>query len=229
MTTVSRYDPIAELYEQITAERHADHHQRVAEFVLHILGPGPGRCVDVGCGNGITSAAVADTGWRVTGVDLARRLLEHAVEHKRLDRVVCADATRLPFKTGHADAVISTYTHTDIDNWAGAVTAIARVLRPGGRFVYIGPHPCFAGAHAIRGADGRVERHPAMFRDPRLRFDAPGFTPRVNGGLRARVGMHQLTLPRLLGPVLTAGLELGGVFESDEDLPSLIGLEVRKP
>lgn len=61
---------------------------------------GPGKALDVGCGTGVHTLALAQHGWDVTGVDLIDRALTQA--RKRLDaanvgaQVVKADATTLP-------------------------------------------------------------------------------------------------------------------------------------
>jgi len=39
------------------------------------------------------------------------------------------------------------FAHTDVDDFAAVVREVARVLSPGGRFVYVGTHPCFVGRH----------------------------------------------------------------------------------
>jgi SAM-dependent methyltransferase len=43
------------------------------------------------------------------------------------------------------DLVVSEFTHTDVDDFAVLAAETRRVLRPGGRFVYVGLHPCFTG------------------------------------------------------------------------------------
>lgn len=59
-----------------------------------------------------------------------------------------ADAGRLPVATGSLDAVIAVMVHTDLPEYAPVLAEIHRVLRPGGRFVHVGVHPCFCGGFA---------------------------------------------------------------------------------
>ena len=60
---------------------------------------GPGNALDLGCGSGTYTAALAARGWTVTGVDLIPRAVAQA--HDRIEKlrlsasIVCADVTRL--------------------------------------------------------------------------------------------------------------------------------------
>jgi hypothetical protein len=40
--------------------------------------------------------------------------------------------------------------HTDVEDFAVVAHQVARCLRPGGRFIYIGLHPCFIGPFVDR-------------------------------------------------------------------------------
>ena len=70
--STARYDGLADWYDT-WSERPA-----VASFtaeaiavVLRLLGPGPGRCLDVGCGGGRLVVELADAGWTAAGADLS--------------------------------------------------------------------------------------------------------------------------------------------------------------
>jgi SAM-dependent methyltransferase len=103
------------------------------------------------------------------------------------------------------------YFHTDVEDLAGAVAEVARCLRPGGRFVYIGLHPCFIGAFVDRTAE--VD-------DQALRF-VPGYSTsrwmrRGSGGGSgpwSRVGGHHKTLEGFLSTFIDAGLRLERIVE----------------
>jgi ubiquinone/menaquinone biosynthesis C-methylase UbiE len=115
--------------------------------LVELLGSGPGVCLEVGCGTGVYAARVADLGWTPVGVDLSAGMLRHAVV--RLP-VAQTDATRLPLPDRSLGAVITVMVHTDVAEYRPILDEIARVLRPGGRFVHIGVHPCFCGGFADR-------------------------------------------------------------------------------
>jgi 2-polyprenyl-3-methyl-5-hydroxy-6-metoxy-1,4-benzoquinol methylase len=75
---VARYDGVAEWYDRelATAPTRPPAHR----VVSRLLGCGDGRLLDVGCGGGALSQAVAELGWRVTGVDISEDQLRLARE-----------------------------------------------------------------------------------------------------------------------------------------------------
>src|SRR4051812_9983004 len=81
-----------------------------------LLGDGPGRCLDLGCGTGRSAPHLRAVGWSVVGVDVSADQLEAAAE--LCDDVRLADAHALPFEDASFDAVISLLTHTDFDDAA---------------------------------------------------------------------------------------------------------------
>jgi SAM-dependent methyltransferase len=221
MTDAPRYDGHAEYYEDFRGELGDDE----LEALGRLLGPGPGRCLDIGCGTGAPTAAVARLGWSVVGVDVSSDLL--AVARGRGLDVVEASARDLPFDDDSFDAVLSVWTHTDIDDFPGAVVEALRVLRPDAPLVYIGAHPCFVGPHSLLVAPGRPpELHPGY--RPARRYD--GSAPGIGNpqGLRGRVGAKHLPLHDLFGAFTGAGLRIERFEElGDLDYPHLIGLRAR--
>jgi SAM-dependent methyltransferase len=220
---MARYDGIADWYD--TELLGASHDPgRVA--ALRLLGAGPGMLLDLGCGTGAHTIAFREHGWDVTGVDASADMLRRARE-RGLD-VIQADVTALPFADASFDAVVSLWTHTDVDDFAGALREGARVLRPDKPFVYAGAHPCFIGPHALfRAGRGVPELYPGY--RPGRRYDAsePGvFNPE---GLRARVGATHVPLAEFLTAFAAAGLRIEYVEElGEEDYPFLVALLARR-
>jgi SAM-dependent methyltransferase len=215
----ARYDGQTEWYEAYTA---ADVFTQVRAHAVRMLGPGRGRCLDVGCGTGRAIPALIEAGWSVVGTDVSADQLA-AARRNVGDRAILvhADAHDLPFADGEFAAAVSMLTHTDFDDPRRAFAEIRRVVRPGGTFVYLGIHPCF-GSPSVDRAD------PAA---PVLR---PGYTtagwqrlpPSPNAeGVRSRVGVHHLPLAHLLNAILGAGFTIERVEEpGDADPPLFLAI-----
>lgn len=97
-------------------------------------------CLDVGCGGGLLSEEFAKLGCRVTGVDPSRPSLETArahAEQKGLEiEYVAAAAEDLPFEDSSFDVVYCCDVLEHVDSVEAAVAEVARVLRPGGAYLY---------------------------------------------------------------------------------------------
>jgi len=96
--------------------------------------------LDLCCGQGNLSAAAHDSGFRVTGLDFSREMLAHA--HERAPDVVfiVGDAQEMPFDDGAFDAVTCGFGLMHVPDQPKALAEVARVLRPGGRFVMASWH-----------------------------------------------------------------------------------------
>ncbi|GIF45796.1 methyltransferase family protein [Asanoa ferruginea] len=111
------------------------------------------RVVDLGCGEGIVTRAVAARGATVTGVDPTKRLVEHArsIERATPCGVTYAvdDGTVLTtLEDSSADWVTAGLSLNNIPDLEAAVRSVRRVLAPGGQLVFTIPHPCFEAPHA---------------------------------------------------------------------------------
>ncbi len=201
MTHEARYDSVADWYDEALATSELGLSGRAV--VQRLLGPGPGRLLDVGCGGGVHMLAFADDGWTASGVDLSESQLRLARE--RGCEVVQASAEKLPFEDDSFDGAVSMWTHTDVDDFGAMLREIRRVLRPEGVFVYLGVHPCFVGPHSeFVAGEGIPTLHPGYRLAGRYE-DGPGISP---SGLRAKVGAVHLTLGAFLQSFLDAGLKL---------------------
>jgi SAM-dependent methyltransferase len=200
------YDGVAAWYD----ERFAPGEERL-DVVRRLVGAGPGASLDLGCGTGFYLPVLHELGWTPTGVDLSSDQLRFARQRAGdVAELILADASDLPFPDESFELVFSAFTHSDIDAFAGAVTEAARVLRPKGRFVYLGLHPCFVGPHTrFPYGMGVPALHSGYDRARRYK-DAPGLNP---DGLRIKVGAVHLPLGSLLGAFLDAGLRIDAFEE----------------
>jgi SAM-dependent methyltransferase len=223
----THYDGLADEYDAFVDET-TPFYALATDALRRLLGGGEGRCLDIGCGGGHLLNVPIELGWQPIGVDTSRDQLRVACRrHPRTDFVL-ADAARLPFTDESLDAAFSTFTHTDFDDFAAAVREARRVLRPGGRFVYVGNHPCFVGPTQEFHETDVPRLHPGYRRAGRWQAaEAPGTTP---GGWRARLGSF-VHLP--LGDFLAcfAGFTLRAVEElaDGSEYPRTIGLGLIKP
>jgi SAM-dependent methyltransferase len=219
---MARYDGLADWYD---TEFLGELHRRTLRAAVELVGRGSGRLLDLGCGTGAQTVVFRKTGWHVVGVDISADMLRRAAE--RGVETVQADVTALPLETASFDAVISLWTHTDVDDLPAAIREGTRVLRPGGPLVYVGPHPCFYGPHSRRlDVDDVPELHEGYLTEGRYGPDAPGLRPE---GVRARIGAAHLPLGSFLHAFVDAGLRLEHFGEmAGERYPAAVALRWRK-
>jgi SAM-dependent methyltransferase len=221
------YDGLADAYDAFHHE-HPAYYALAADALRRLLGPGPGRCLDVGCGGGHFFDVPRELGWTVVGVDASEDQLRVARGRGPDVEVVCADATALPFDDASFDAAFSMFTHTDVADFAGVSAETLRVLMPGAPFVYVGNHPCFVGATQEHVETGLPRLHPGYRRAGR--WDASDAAGAPSEGWRAKLGSF-VHLP--LGPFLDAfaGFTLERAEELDDgwEYPKTIALALRKP
>ncbi len=99
-----------------------------------------GRILDVACGPGVVTAAVARRADTVVGLDATEAMLgKAAARTSGLPNVSLkvGDAENLPFADGEFDAVVTRLSLHHFDRPGRALSEMARVLRPGGRAVIV--------------------------------------------------------------------------------------------
>lgn len=132
-----------ERYLKLYAHRDEDEAEARTPGIMNLLGVVHGkRVLDVACGEGRYSRALARRGVRVTGIDLSKELLLVAREKSRLlpgcPQFIRRDMRKLPFVT-QFDAAISMFTsfgyfETDAEDLL-VLRGVERALVPGGRFL----------------------------------------------------------------------------------------------
>jgi SAM-dependent methyltransferase len=117
--------------------------------LLQLVGEVAGvRLLDLACGNGYLSRRFARQGAIVTAVDANEPLIERARMREAQELLgityYVADAAHLQMlEEGAFDLVVCNMALMDIEDAAGAIQEVARVLRQKGRFVASLSHPCF--------------------------------------------------------------------------------------
>jgi SAM-dependent methyltransferase len=222
----ARYDGLADWYDAQFPSAFGD---AVADAAVELLGKGRGECLDVGCGSGRYFEVLADLGWRVTGLDASEDQLRVARPRADLHGVGLfqGDATKLPFDDASFDAVAAIMITTDVEPYGRLVHESARVLRPGGRFVHVGVHPCFVGPHSLPGDEEGTRTVGAGYRERGYKASSPAFHP---SGIRIKVGAVHVPLDDLLNAVAAAGLRLERVLErfGDPAPPAILALRGRR-
>ena len=99
------------------------------------------RVLDVGCGDGQVSRAVAALGAHVRGVDPVELHVRVATERGGGPTYVLGSADALPAVDSEFDAVVACLGFEHIDALDDAIAEVARVLKPGGRFAFFLNHP----------------------------------------------------------------------------------------
>lgn len=125
-----RYDTIARLFAKPFYRRMA---KEIAAFA-----PKGATVLDVGTGPGILLKMLvrARPDLRITGIDIAADMIEHA-RHNLADLATppdlrAADVADLPFEDDRFDLVIATFSSHHWDDPEAGAAEIARVLRSGG-------------------------------------------------------------------------------------------------
>lgn len=147
-TDPTDYDGFADAYASENESNLFNAHYERPEMI-RLAGEVEGRRVlDAGCGAGPLSAALRDRGAVVTGfdasaamVDLARRRLGGDVDLRVADL-----GAPLPFADAGFDLVVASLVLHYLEDWAGPLAELRRVLAPGGRLLVSVNHP---GAYPI--------------------------------------------------------------------------------
>ena len=217
--TSARYDGHTDWYESLAA---GEAHAAMQRFAVALLGPGPGRCLDLGCGTGRAIPLLQRAGWTVTGIDVSVDQLDAARRQAPGAALVRADGHVLPFRDAEFDAAVSLFTHTDFDDAAAAFAEAARVLKPGARFVYVGAHPCFGNPMIARAAAADVPDAVAIIRPG---YPEPGWRTLPpdpgSSAIRAHVGINHIPLSHFLNDFIGAGLTIERVEEPGGDDPPI--------
>jgi SAM-dependent methyltransferase len=99
-----------------------------------------GRVLEIGAGTGLNLRHYADDAELVLSepdAAMAERLRRRVADGRRPATVVLASAEALPFADGEFDAVVSTLVLCTVPDQAAALREIRRVLRPGGRLLFM--------------------------------------------------------------------------------------------
>lgn len=138
--------------------------------------------LEIGCGSAPCSRWIAGRGARAVAVDLSMGMLRVGAEIARGSTgpaasvpLIQADAGRLPFADAGFDVVFSAFGAIPfVADTAGVMAEAARVLRPGGRFVFSVNHPMRWIFRDDPGPEGLLAEFPYFDRTPYTEYDEEG-------------------------------------------------------
>ena len=178
------------------------------EAELGLLGPLTGRRVlEVGAGGAQGSRWLAGQGAVPVALDLSHAMLAHARGREPRVPLVQADAGALPFGDAAFDLACSAYGAIPfVADVATVFAEVARVLRPGGRWVFSVTHPV---RWAFPDSPG-----PAGLTADRSYFDRSPYAERDDAGVPTYVEHHR-TLGDTVRALVGAGLDVVDLVEPE--------------
>lgn len=113
----------------------------LGQMRVELLAGAGGRTLELGAGTGINldlyPDAVADLTLVEPDPHMAKRLRERLSHSPRTATIVEAPAEQLPFESDSFDTAVSTLVLCTVPDPDAAVAELARVLKPGGRLLFI--------------------------------------------------------------------------------------------
>lgn len=169
------------------------------------------RVLEVGCGSAPCSRWLAAHGAVPVGLDLSGAMLHHAAALGRRTGtpvpLVQAGAERLPFADASFDLACSAYGAVPfVAEPDRVMREVARVLRPGGRWVFAVNHPMRWIFSDDPGPDGLTVVQSYFDRTPYVEVDAAGEATYVE---------HHRTLGDRVRDIVAAGLVLDDLVEPE--------------
>src|SRR5262249_3848707 len=144
------WDANAEFWDERMADGNDFFNILVWPAVERLLRPTAGeRLLDVACGNGVTSRRLARAGAIVTAIDFSSEMIGRAQQRDARTGIDyrMIDATNseglLSLGAASFNGALCNMALMDMAEIDPLMTALASLLKPGGRFVFSVVHPCF--------------------------------------------------------------------------------------
>jgi SAM-dependent methyltransferase len=186
--------------------------ERLREEDAHLLGDVTGLAVlEVGCGSAMCSRWLTARGARAVAFDLSAGMLRHARDGAADTGIdvplVQADAQYLPFRDAVFDVAFTAFGAVAfVADSARVMREVARVLKPGGRWVFATTHPMRWVFPDDPGPDGLTATMSYFDRTPYVEYADDGTPTYVE---------HHRTLGDRVRELAAAGFRLVALIEPE--------------
>jgi ubiquinone/menaquinone biosynthesis C-methylase UbiE len=135
------YDRISPIYDQVFVD-HKLHAVNMANILYKSISNNRNktRVLDIGCGTGILSRMLSESGFDVIGLDISFESLLRLQKHDPHIPVINADATLLPFTHGFCQVVVSLGVWRHFSDPQQVILELNRILTSDG-FLVVGYFP----------------------------------------------------------------------------------------
>lgn len=206
----------AQIYDRTTSSTSDLTHFITTEYLgllTQRIAPGS-RVLDLGCGTGVLTKALAAMGHEVTGVDISQAMLDKIDTGGGRITLRQGDVYALPFADDSFDGVTTRWVLPHFRDWPILVKEAARVLRPGGTMLI---------DHTSRA------NYALASREAVLDHSTFGYDPRVQGGDKT-VFYAAASVDELQLAADSAGLDLVNVvplsfFRQNAVIAAVLGAE----
>ena len=140
---------VASWYDKHLNSDDTYHTQVIFPNLIRLLGDIKDKKVlDLACGQGIFSRILKEMKADVTGVDIAKELIEIAEKKNRTEHIsvhyfTTSSDDLFMLKNNTQDIVICVLALQNIEKLQDTLSEVKRVLKKGGRFLFVLNHPCF--------------------------------------------------------------------------------------
>ncbi|MDD3925280.1 MAG: class I SAM-dependent methyltransferase [bacterium] len=172
------YRDLADIYDHLMGDVPYARWIEYVEKTFRRFKVNPSLILDLACGTGTVSLTLAGRGYRVIGVDRARKMIERAEAKRKADAnpcFICQDLCSMNLEGVSADAAVCLFDSlnyiTDYDDLCRAFVCAAGHLKPGALFV-IDVNTELALAEELFTQDNLSEKNANLYYVWKSRYDA---------------------------------------------------------